>query len=62
MTTLGMRLQSQLEDMEVELDAISVVGSPECQPIGSQGGRHPSPYLPELSFVDKRNTIMTDKR
>ena len=30
---LGIRLQPHLEDMEVELDAISVVRSPEC-PLG----------------------------
>ena len=29
---LGIRLQPHLEDMEVELDAISVVRSPECTP------------------------------
>ena len=29
---LGIRLQPHLEDMEVELDAISVVRSPECPP------------------------------
>ena len=30
--TLGIRLQPHLEDMEVELDAISVVRPPECPP------------------------------
>ena len=30
--TLGIRLQPHLEDIEVELDAISVVRSPKCPP------------------------------
>ena len=32
MPTLGFRLQSHLKDMEVELDATSVVRPPECSP------------------------------
>ena len=49
---LGIRLQPHLEDMEVELDAISVVRSPECPPWLLQ---HPN-ILFNLSDLRKEDT------
>ena len=45
MPTLGIRLQSHLKDMEMELDAISVVRPPQCPPPLLQ---HPNNFFKPL--------------
>ena len=52
---LGIRLQPHLEDMEVELDAISVVRSPECTPKTNQFY-----YIPYTDFKYNISVYLDD--